>query len=187
MKQFLENKTRFFILFLILIGFVGSSFAEELEIKFGETVSYENLTFYFYDIEDSRCPLDVTCFWEGRVLPMIHINNETHKIGGGHAIGIPLTFFDPYTITVINVEPHPISTEKPDYVVTLDITKPKPLPTVELSDEDICGTGNILVDGMCVNPNVDDFDAGLNQVILLASIVGIVIGMTIFIIWRKRK
>lgn len=56
----------------------------------------------------------------------------------------------------------------------------------EITDEQICGAGNVLVDGVCVNPNKENFDAGLNQIILFISIV--VIGVVIFvIIWRKRK
>ena len=114
---------------LVLIPMISESFADEIKVKFGETVSYENLKFYFYDIEDSRCPLDVTCIWEGRVLAMIRMSNETHSIGGGSVIDMPMTFFEPYTITLVSVEPHPISTEKPNYVATLEIEKQKPKPS----------------------------------------------------------
>ena len=142
---------------MIIIGFVlvvpiTESFAEEIKIKFDETVLYDNLKLYFYDIEDSRCPLDVTCIWEGKVSAMIHTSNETHKIGGGLEIGIPLTYITPYTITLIDVKPHPISTENPDYVAILEITKPDSRPD-ELTDEQVCGIGNILFDGICVPEN----------------------------------
>ena len=43
-----------------------------------------------------------------------------------------------------------------------------------------------IVDGYCVNPDGKNFDAGLNQMILFLSIVGV--GSAVFlIIWRKRK
>jgi len=114
----------FSILFvLIMIPITIASFAEELKIEFGETVSYENLKLYFYDIEDSRCTSDVTCVWEGKVAAMIHISNHTHKIGGPIEIGHPMTYISPYTVTVVDVKPYPISIEKPDYVATLEITK----------------------------------------------------------------
>ena len=123
-------RTRLLIIFAIaMIIPITESFAEEIEIKFGETVHYENLNLYFYDIEDSRCPLDVTCIWEGKVSAMIHTSNQTHKIGGGLEIGYPRTYITPYTITLIDVRPHPISTEKPDYVATLEIEKQKPKPS----------------------------------------------------------
>ncbi|MCV0411226.1 hypothetical protein [Nitrosopumilus sp.] len=77
---------------LVLIPVATKSSAEEIKIKFGETVHYEDLDMYFYDVEDSRCPLDVTCLWEGKVSAMIHTSNQTHKIGGGFEIGYPLTY-----------------------------------------------------------------------------------------------
>ncbi len=122
-------KTRLLILFALMMIPIPVSFAEELEIKFGETVSYEDLKLYFYDVEDSRCPSDVTCIWEGKVSAMIHISNQTHKIGGPHGLNSPLTFFEPYKIILLDVSPIPISTEKPDYVATLEITKSEPRPS----------------------------------------------------------
>jgi hypothetical protein len=34
---------------------------EPFEIKMDQRIQFEDLELYFYDIEDSRCPLDVTC------------------------------------------------------------------------------------------------------------------------------
>ena len=117
-------RTIFLILsVLIMIPILTASFAEELKIEFGERVSYEDLKLYFYDIEDSRYPSDVTCIWEGKVAAMIHISNQTHKIGGSKEIGYPVTYISPYTVTVVDVKPYPISIEKPYYVATLEITK----------------------------------------------------------------
>ena len=126
---------------------VDQSFAEEVEILFGQTVTYENLMLYFYDIEDSRCPSDVTCVWEGRVLAMIRVSNSTHDVGGPQEIGFVQKTFPPYLITLKDIQPYPVSTEKPDYVVTLNISK-----TTEFTEEQICGVGNVLVDGIC-KPN----------------------------------
>lgn len=146
------------ILAFVMVAPITESFAEEIEIKIGETIYYENLSLYFYDVEDSRCPLDVTCVWEGKVSAMIHTSNETHKIGGGFEINSPLSYITPYTITLIDVKPHPISTEKPEYIAILEITKPSPKSN-ELTDEQVCGVGNILVDGVCQpsDPKPSDF------------------------------
>jgi hypothetical protein len=108
---------------------MSESFAEQITVKFGETVSYENLKFYFYDIEDSRCPSDVTCIWEGQVLAMIRISNATLDIGGSREIGNVAKSFPPYVITLTDIQPYPVSTEKPDYVATLEIEKQKPKPS----------------------------------------------------------
>ena len=122
-------KSGLLTIFALMMIPIPASFAEELKIKFGETVSYEDLKLYFYDVEDSRCLSDVTCIWEGKVSAMIHISNQTHKIGGPHGLYSPLTFFEPYKIILLDVSPIPISTEKPDYVATLEITKPEPKPS----------------------------------------------------------
>ena len=79
-------KTRFLILFA-LIMIPAASFAEELEVELGETVTYDNLKLYFYDVEDSRCPSDVTCVWEGEVVAMIQISNQTDTFGDSLEIG----------------------------------------------------------------------------------------------------
>lgn len=60
-------------------------------------------------------------------------------------------------------------------------------PTDEFTGEQICGAGNVLVDGICVNPTQEYFDAGLNQILLFVSI-GVTISVVFFvIIWKKRK
>ena len=137
-----------FLLALIVIPL--QSFAEEIKIKIEESVSYEDLNLIVYDVEDSRCPLDVTCVWEGKVSARIQASNQTHKMGAPLEIGFPFTYITPYTITLIDVTPHPISTEKPDYTAILEITK---LPELEepepplISDEqqqmiqEYCETG----------------------------------------------
>ena len=92
------------------------------ELKFSEKISIGDIELFFYDIEDSRCPLDVTCVWEGKVTAMIQVHNQTEKISENFSPGFTLSF-TPYNITLVDVLPYPISTEKPDYVVILEITK----------------------------------------------------------------
>jgi len=92
-------------------------------IPFDQTFQYEDLELYFYDIEDSRCPLDVTCVWEGEVTVKIHVRNQTHKTAGSFTPNYTLSYITPYNVTLVDVQPHPISTEKPDYIATLEITK----------------------------------------------------------------
>ena len=188
-------KTRFLmILVLAVIPIMGISFAEELEIEFGETISYENLKLYFYDIEDSRCPSDVTCIWEGKVSAMIHISNQTHKIGGPLEISYPVTYVSPYTITLVDVKPHPTSTEKPDYVAMLEITKH--ILDDGFIDEQTCETGKTLVDGICqdvvTDPTPSDFRESGDSIGMLyaysgLSLVGIIIVFFVIKKWKNRK
>ena len=182
------------MLTLAVIPIIDISFAEELEIEFRETVSYENLKLYFYDVEDSRCPSDVTCIWEGKVSAMIHISNQTHKIGGPLEISYPVTYISPYTITLVDVKPHPISTEKPDYVAMLEITKP--MLDDGFVDEQTCETGKTLVDGICqgvvTDPNPEDFRESGDSIGMLyaysgLSLVGIILGFFMIKKWKNRK
>jgi len=179
---------------LTVIPIMDISFAEELEIEFGKTISYENLKLYFYDVEDSRCPSDVTCIWEGKVSAMIHISNQTHKIGGPLEISYPVTYISPYTITLVDVKPYPISTEKSDYVAMLEITKSR-LDKM-LVDEQTCETGKTLVDGICqdvaTDPNPEDFRGSGDSIGMLyaysgLSLVGIILGFFIIKKWKNRK
>ena len=49
---------------------------EPFVIKMDQRIQFEDLELYFYDIEDSRCPLDVTCVWEGKVAVMLNIKKS---------------------------------------------------------------------------------------------------------------
>ena len=94
-----------------------------IDLEFGKTFQHDDLKIKFYDIEDSRCPLDVSCVWEEKVTAMFMVSNQTHDIGGRISIDSTMDFITPFEITLKEVQPHPISTEKPDYVATLEITK----------------------------------------------------------------
>jgi len=153
-------KTLLLIIFAImLVGFAGISYSyaayaeqktnnaiqTEIKIPFGETVYLDGLKITFYDIEDSRCPSDVTCIWEGKVSAMIRVGNDTLDIGGPQPIGFVQNSFPPYSIMIKDIQPYPVSTKKPDYVAILQITKPD-----ESADEQICGEGFVLTNGKCM-------------------------------------
>jgi len=110
-------------LLLVLIFFVTASSAHAVELKLGEKTNHDWLDLLFYEVEDSRCPLDVTCIWEGKVTATILVQNQTHKISKNFDVGSTLFSISPYNVTLIDVIPHPISNEKPDYVAILAITK----------------------------------------------------------------
>lgn len=96
--------------------------SDTVELKFNEKIRIGEIELYFYDIEDSRCPLDVTCIWEGKVTAMIQVQNKTDKISENFTPGFTLSYAQ-YNFTLVDVLPHPTSTEKPDYVVILEMTK----------------------------------------------------------------
>lgn len=97
-------------------------------IKIGNTaeIKSENLKITLTDIEDSRCPTDVTCVWEGEII--LHLNL---KKGGDKSKETNLKLrtsqsseisFESYSISLSKVEPYPISTKeikKDTYTSTL--------------------------------------------------------------------
>ena len=122
---------------------IDKSFADkQVKINFGQTIQVDDLELYFYDIEDSRCPSDVTCIWEGQVTAMIRIENQTHKNVGHFTPGYAFTNITPYKITLTDVNPYPISTKKPDYVATLVIS--------DLHEKSLCEENMIYENGLCV-------------------------------------
>ena len=95
---------------------------DTVELKFNEKIRIGEIELYFYDIEDSRCPIDVTCIWEGQVTAMIQVQNKNDRILENFIPGFTLSYAQ-FNITLIDVLPHPTSTENPNYVVILEITK----------------------------------------------------------------
>lgn len=103
--------------------FVTVTSAHAVELQLGEKTNHDLLDLLFYDVDDSRCPLDVTCIWEGKVTVTILVQNQTHKVSKDFDVGTTLSAISPYNVTLIDVIPHPITTKIPDYVAILDITK----------------------------------------------------------------
>ncbi len=81
-------------------------------------------------IEDSRCPTDVTCVWEGTVSVQVNLIKDDQNIGN-HTIRLgeiegDKQIFDGYFVRLVTVEPYPLSTTpiKPsDYVMTFLVSK----------------------------------------------------------------
>lgn len=91
------------------------------------------------DIEDSRCPSDVTCIWEGEVKISINVVKDKNPMGNFTLTSragdkdLSTQTVDGYLIQVIDVNPYPVSTKQiplSDYVVTLVVSEktiPSPL------------------------------------------------------------
>jgi len=99
-------------------------------LKIGETASIDSeLKMTLLDIEDSRCPSDVTCIWQGTVLAKIQLEKGSQDLGI-YNISMETTeeneqTFDKYYIRLTNVKPYPISTipiQSTDYVLTFFVS-----------------------------------------------------------------
>jgi len=98
----------------------------EEEFQHGEInlTNDNSLNFSIIEINDSRCPSDVTCIWEGKVDVKIEIKSpqKGNIILSTHNNRIDT--FDVYSFELIDVSPYPITTETielKDYKVTLKI------------------------------------------------------------------
>ena len=128
---------KYLVIFLILIGTVGVSFAleskeikldEPFMIKLHQTISIDNLDVEFSGIEDSRCPSDVTCIWEGRASITLHIYNQTQYQTVILTTDETTTFrVNLYEINLIDILPYPVSTKdiSEEYVAAINISKNK--------------------------------------------------------------
>lgn len=82
------------------------------------------------EIEDSRCPSDVTCVWQGTVTAKINFTNESQDLGI-HDISLDARedekTFGGYYVRLTNVEPYPKSTTSPiesaDYTLTFAVSE----------------------------------------------------------------
>ena len=114
---------------------------ESFEIKINQTVEFEEFQIKFIKIEDSRCPSDVTCVWEGeaKIIFQIKQKSESQTITLTTQDISTTTSIGPYEISLINIVPYPTTTNdiSEEYVVTINITKnnheifPSPLKQIK--------------------------------------------------------
>jgi hypothetical protein len=128
---------KYIVIFLFLIGTVELSSAlesnglkldEPILIKLHETLSIDNFDVEFLKINDSRCPSDVMCVWEGRASVILRIYNQTQSQTITLTTGENTTsYMDSYEINLIDVLPYPVSTHdiSEEYVATITISKNK--------------------------------------------------------------
>jgi hypothetical protein len=114
---------------------ISASLDEDFQLGYGQTAQLDgdqlSVTFAEVD-EDSRCPSDVECIQAGWVTIRLAV-----KVGEGAGEDVTLTLqpgapdsatasLDGYTITLVEVEPYPVSTEPislNDYVATLRVSQ----------------------------------------------------------------
>jgi hypothetical protein len=135
---------KFALLLTVLVVLLSAGFAcgladieadlgEEFSLAIGQKaiITGEDLEIRFREVsEDSRCPRDVICVWEGEVVCLLEVTR------GGVSEQITLTqsgltdqpareFYQDYVFT-FNVEPYPEEAEKPikssEYRLRLTLT-----------------------------------------------------------------
>ena len=119
------------ILSLILASCTKEDIFNTYEIDFEETVNHNKaLEITFSDIEDSRCPTDVVCVWEGQAdveLTAFFENDDAptvfHLISRAGQPALADTLLNGYHFQLLEVDPYPDNASSPpakeDYTIRL--------------------------------------------------------------------
>ena len=105
------------------------SLGEEFELAVHQTaqISAENISVTFQEVlEDSRCPVDVTCIWAGlaKVSLQISVSGQERELSLSTSPPENSAVFENYTFWLILVRPVPRSdrnTDRSAYVVTVRV------------------------------------------------------------------
>lgn len=144
----------------VLDPLVDANKSFELQKSIKEAVfESEKIHVRILDIEDSRCPSDVQCIWEGQVIVNVNLIVDLEDFGNydislNDPLDLSIIHFDQYYLQLIKVKPYPASTESiqdTDYVVTMKFSKieiPSPLKQIKsgIAPDDIkCDESLVLV------------------------------------------
>ena len=81
------------------------------------------------NVEDSRCPADVLCVWQGEAKVSINVKRDSQYLGNFTLIntaGHETQSFDGHSIKLVEVQPYPYSSKEilpSDYVVTFTVSE----------------------------------------------------------------
>jgi len=147
------------------------------ELAFFES---ENIWIRFVNVrEDSRCPADVLCVWQGRVSIAVNVIKGEQNIGFPLTVGesdsLALQTFDGYYIRLIEVEPYPFSSheiQSSEYIATLLVSEVEDIEPVDAplkqfksgiaADEIVCKEGLVVTikssngNPACVKPETKE-------------------------------
>ncbi|MEN3203142.1 MAG: hypothetical protein ABDK87_05370, partial [Atribacterota bacterium] len=109
---------------------ISVSFGEQVQLAFGQTLFLKGTKYAvtFKDVlEDSRCPQGVECFWEGRVLILLQVGEDTLilEVQPSKLPVETVVSFSPsdrYRLVVAELFPSRLSLEPPEkaeYAITL--------------------------------------------------------------------
>jgi hypothetical protein len=103
-----------------------------IELRFDQTVEYQDLELRWLALDDSRCPIGVTCVWEGQIVATVEVARGGE---GSVELKLPLRVaIEPETsrafdheLVLQGVDPHPrygVTPERSDYVARIEIVDP---------------------------------------------------------------
>ncbi|MGH9933479.1 MAG: hypothetical protein ACRD3Z_00015 [Nitrososphaerales archaeon] len=114
---------------------VPANLGIRFQLKIDQTafIESENVKVTFLNVtEDSRCPADAVCVWEGQVTVLLNVMRNEEDLGDfdltlrGGDKNLAIKTFDGYSIQLLKVDPYPFAsqpTELTDYVATLQVSE----------------------------------------------------------------
>ncbi|MCC5631512.1 hypothetical protein LC613_27585 [Nostoc sphaeroides CHAB 2801] len=117
-----------------LMAKVGTSLNTPFYLKYGKTayLPSENIEIKFSKvIEDSRCPTNVTCIWQGQVIIELDIIKNDLQVSTlmltliPGSDSLPIQFLGKYSVTLREVSPYPKgqAIALKDYIVQLVVNR----------------------------------------------------------------
>ena len=124
------------------IGMIPSKANENFQLKINQTayLKSENLEITLLNIQDSRCPSGVVCFWEGIARAWVNILQDNQDLGNFNLTsknfqsGLGVLQIKNYMLELVDIEPYPQrgqNIELSDYSVTFMVTNPSMLPPLK--------------------------------------------------------
>ncbi len=108
---------------------------EQFQLEIGQTafIKSRDVRVKMLNVtEDSRCPADAVCIWEGQVTVLLNVMHNEEDLGNfdltirGGDKNLAIKTFDGYSIQLMKVDPYPFAsqpTELTDYVATLQVSE----------------------------------------------------------------
>ena len=100
-----------------------------LEVHVGNNLLFTNgVQISILNVEDSRCPADVLCIWQGEAKISLNVIKDSKNLGNFVLSTLKeksIQRFDNFTIKLVEVEPYPNSKKEimlSDYVITLVVS-----------------------------------------------------------------
>lgn len=123
-------------------NFITTVLNSEFELSVNQTVELSDNSFkikFLKVLEDSRCPINTQCPWQGKVTVLLTTQGEDVNLTLGPSFEESTKKINDYYVELIDVKPTPQTFKKireQDYVITLIIknsnnNKPSELPTFE--------------------------------------------------------
>ena len=71
----------------------------EYSVSLNDSINIgKDMTINLYDVDDSRCPINVECYWQGELAYSISINGEYNKIS---TVTSPKITYKNYTLKIV--------------------------------------------------------------------------------------